>query len=178
MNETAKHSLDIFQLKGLRKILKIKTTFVDRVQDTRTVYAKAQRAIHEATSPGKPEKIFKPYSEVYDERKTKLLNKIIKKPQTDPIRAITFQQHSLVPIQIENKPGVKRRSGQPRVRWVETALARLWTLIGKERADLRYSIMNLQNEEHIEAITWAAGRDMSEFTPTYIERQPDPQQRN
>ena len=29
MNETVKHSLDIFQLKGLRKILGLKTTFIE-----------------------------------------------------------------------------------------------------------------------------------------------------
>ena len=36
----------------------------------------------------------------------------------------------LIPINIKDKPGVRRRSGQPRVRWVETAFDRIWKLIG------------------------------------------------
>ena len=55
MNETIKHELDIFQLKGLRKILGIKITFVDKTQDNRTIYRKVHQHIHENTSTGKPE---------------------------------------------------------------------------------------------------------------------------
>ena len=36
MNDYTKHELDIFQLKGIRKIFGIKTTFIDRTQDTKT----------------------------------------------------------------------------------------------------------------------------------------------
>ena len=53
MNESTKHELDIFQLKGLRKILGIKTTFVDRAQDNRTIYKKAQNHIKNETAENK-----------------------------------------------------------------------------------------------------------------------------
>ena len=84
MNTTVKHSLDIFQLKGLRKIPKVKTTFIDRAQDHRTIYNTVQTHIHNSTRIGKPEKQFKTYSKVYEERKTKLLNKIILEPEGSP----------------------------------------------------------------------------------------------
>ena len=42
MNEYTKHELDIFQLKGIGKILGIKTTFIDRTQDTTKIYKQVQ----------------------------------------------------------------------------------------------------------------------------------------
>ena len=42
LNEYTKHELDIFQLKGIRKILGIKTTFIDRSQDTKRIYKRVR----------------------------------------------------------------------------------------------------------------------------------------
>ena len=54
MNETIKKSMDTFQLKGLRKILKSKTTFVDREQTNRKVFNGIQKEIETSTKEGKP----------------------------------------------------------------------------------------------------------------------------
>ena len=43
-----------------------------------------QKEIHESTPVGKPEKILKSYSEFYEDRKTKLLAKIIRHPPQTP----------------------------------------------------------------------------------------------
>ena len=171
MNNSIKHSLDIFQLKGLRKILNLKTTFVDRAMDSRAVFQKMQDKIHESTPVGKQEKILKPYSTVYEERKNKLLNAIVLAPPDAPIRYCTFRYNTYEPIQIEDKEGVRRRSGKPRVRWVETTLNRLWELIGKHmRPELKHSVMNLKNNDHIEAIRRAAAMNLCEETPNHVRR--------
>ena len=49
---------------------------------------------------GKMEKINKQYSEVYEEKKTALTNKIILGPSTPHMRHCTFRPHTLQPIQI------------------------------------------------------------------------------
>ena len=56
MNESVKHTMDIFQLKGLRKILKVKTTWVDRTQYKNKLFDTMQAHIHRETAIGKPEK--------------------------------------------------------------------------------------------------------------------------
>ena len=49
LNESTKHELDIFQLKGIRKIIGVKTTFIDRSQDTTKLYKQAQTHIYATT---------------------------------------------------------------------------------------------------------------------------------
>ena len=170
MNESTKHELDIFQLKGLRKILGIKTTFVDKTQDNKTIYRKVQQHIHENTKSGKPERQIKPMSQVYEERKTQLLNSIICSPEGSPTRVLTFQPNTLQPTEIHDNNTRKRRSGHPRVKWVDTTLENLWTLIKTEMPQFRYSPLNLSNPQHIEAIKLAAGTNLHEITPGYIIR--------
>ena len=93
MNKTVKHSLDVFQLKGLRKILGVKTTYIDRTQDNKKVMETAQEKIDEATPHGKTQKQLKPFSEVWQERKMKLFNKIITAKDDCPLRSVTFQKN-------------------------------------------------------------------------------------
>ena len=69
MNETVKHSLAIFQLKGLRKILGLKTTFIDRNNDATKIMTDAQSHISRSTRPGQWERQIKRFSQVYEEKK-------------------------------------------------------------------------------------------------------------
>ena len=144
-------------MKGLRKILNLKTTFVDRAQDNRTGIRKAQTCINENTPAGKAIKVIKPYSAVYEERKIKLLNKIIKAEEEDPLKTVTFNTKSLEPVKVNTRPATKRRVGKPRVKWVETGLDSLWKLIGEStRPDLKGSILDPKNANHIRALQDAA----------------------
>ena len=153
MNETIKHSLDIFQLKGLRKILGITTTFVDRRNDTNQIYRLAQNHITTETSEGKPIKQLKPFSTVYNERKQKLLNKIILLPENNPLKVQTFQPNSLLPTTVNSRTGTAKREGRPRVKWVETGLETLWQLIRTHiRPDLKYTALNLEDDSHAQAL--------------------------
>ena len=72
-------------------------------------------------------------------------------------------------IYIYTTEGVTRRSGQPRVKWVETTLDKLWKLIGQNMdTSYKYSIMNLENVEHVHIIHRAAEMDLHEFSPSYL----------
>ena len=82
-----------------------------------------------------------------------------------PIKQATFQPGTLKPTNITDQPGVRRRVGKPRVKSVEAGLERLWKLIGRHsRPDSRYSIMNLDNEDHIRELQRAAQTNISDFT--------------
>ena len=107
-------------------------------------------------------------SQVYEERKTQLLNSIITSPEGTPTKVLTFKQNSLHPTEIHNTQGRKRRSGQPRVKWVDTALDNLWQLIQKDYSEFKYEKMNLDKEEHIKIITDAAKLNLHEFSPGYL----------
>ena len=48
MNETVKTYMDTFQLKGLRKILGIKTTYVDRANDRAYIHRKTQENLRKS----------------------------------------------------------------------------------------------------------------------------------
>ena len=53
LNNTVEHSLDIFQLKGIRKILKVSTTFMDRQNKNTRLDTDMQQEIHRSTRRGR-----------------------------------------------------------------------------------------------------------------------------
>ena len=168
INETVKHTLDIFQFKGLRKILGFKTTFIDRRNDAEKILTEAQTHIDNATPPGKWERQIKRFSQVYEERKVNILNNIINLPPGAPTRSMTFKGNTLHPVSFTEVEGTVRRSGKPRVKWLETTLDPLWKIIGLFRNDLRYTIMNLNNGEHVEVIRAAATANVHTFSPNFV----------
>ena len=94
---------------------------------------------------------------MYEERKIQHLCKIIVAEEQDPMRSLSLQHSSIKPVLFQAQPGVKRRIGKPRIKWVETTLESLWKSLGETtRADLKGAIMNLDNEEHVKAIKEAA----------------------
>ena len=81
------------------------------------------------------------------------------------IKHVTFRRNTLEPIQIEDKKGVKRRSGQPRIRWVETAMGNLWKIVQELwRPDWKFNSLNPDNEEHIEEFKKTADTGIFELT--------------
>ena len=126
--------------------------------------------MHDNTDIGKHKRQFKPFSRAYNERKVQLLDSIIVSPEGSPPKWVTFQPNTLHPVYIQSTRGAKRRAGQPRVNWVETALELLWHLIGQHGPDLKYSSMDIDNDIHFQAIQQAAQVNVHEVTPGYIIR--------
>ena len=81
---------------------------------------------------------------------------------------MTFKGNTLHPVSFTEVEGTARRSGKPRVKWLETTLDSLWRIIGLYRYEYRYAIMNLNNDEHVEAIRAAATEQVHTFSPNYV----------
>ena len=89
--------LEIFHLKGLRKILKIKTTFVDRTKSHAEVYRLANEKIKEHCPERKKPKTIIPFSHAYKNAKTKRIAKIFKLDRQHPVRFATFKTTTSTP---------------------------------------------------------------------------------
>ena len=92
----AAQALDTLQLKGLRKILDMKTTFVDRANTNEVVYKKAQDVLR-SKNQNKPEHCRKknewlerqvrPITEVLKEKKLDLLGHVLRRRPHTPTAA-------------------------------------------------------------------------------------------
>eukprot|EP00975_Prorocentrum_lima_P058079 12181543-Prorocentrum_lima.AAC.1 len=86
--------LDTFQLKGLRKILRMKTTFCDRSNTNDAVFQRANAAVRHGTS--NPSKVVLPLSKVYLNRKIALISEILTNGSTDPRYHLNFDDSLLM----------------------------------------------------------------------------------
>ena len=110
------------------------------------IYKQVQQHIHDKTDTGKPERQLKPMSQTYEERKAQLLNSIITSPEGTPTKVITFKPNTLTPVDLHDVTGRKRRSGQPRIKWVDTTMENLWHLIKTTNEIFRCTTLDLKNE--------------------------------
>ena len=72
--------LDVFQLKGLRKIMKMETTYINRANTNQRVFERTNSAIHIGIGHNKTPKVIKPYSEAIANNKIKWLQDVINLP--------------------------------------------------------------------------------------------------
>ena len=110
----ALRALDTFHLKCLRKILKMKTTFIERANSNEEVYRRAREALGQG-------KVIKPLSELFLERKQKFFKQVVVAEEGNPIRDITFVGNSMKP-----HTHFPRRVGRPRANWARKEGARIW----------------------------------------------------
>ena len=120
-NSQQKLLLDIFHRKGLRQICRITTTYVDRRHNNDYVFNYANSKIREENPTAEP---ILPLSVKHEELRIKMLYKIILANNDNPLKALTFQTNTLLPVDL----GV-RRSGRPRCKWTEETLADAWRRI-------------------------------------------------
>ena len=107
-------ALDVFHLKCLRKVLNMKTTYVDRANTNEEVFRNAHAQMKEG-------EVIKPLSKIYLERKQLFYCKVATAHEEDPIKTITFQQNTLTP-----RIHVPRRVGRPKTKWASSEGRRLW----------------------------------------------------
>lgn len=139
--------LNVFQLKGLRKILKMHTTFIDRENTNEEVYRRANEAMGRNTE-GKDKVI--PLTEVLAKRRLKLLGHIIRRERSHPQQQTTFATADLVTRQTSY-----RRVGRPRLKWAEETMKEAWQIIRETRQDLPPAF-NENEAEHRNIIKNAA----------------------
>ena len=89
------NKIDAFQVRGLRKILKLPSTFIDRRFTNRNVLDRVS-ALMFGHHHHNPSILF---SHCYNERRAKLLGHIARTSQQDPLRQVSFQPDSVNRIQ-------------------------------------------------------------------------------
>jgi len=110
--------LNVFQLKGLRKILKMDTTFINRANTNKKVFQKANDIKNPKKTPGKNIKTFRNYIE---DKQEALLKHLVRADPKDPLRQATFEPESILPVIY-----TKRRVGRPRKQWTMETYRRLY----------------------------------------------------
>ena len=119
--------------------------------------------MNEGAAAHKPQQCVKTYSQVYEERKIKLLQKNIQTEEDDPLRCVTFKPNSMTPIDITDGPGTKRRVRKPKTKWLETGLEALWRIVGRTiDPTKKYTTLDLSNDNHIETLKKAAKTNIIE----------------
>ena len=111
--------LNMFQLKGLRKILRMKTTFIDRSNTNQRVFEAANTAMTPEATPGKNIKSFSEYVSI---EQCSLLTHTVREPCLDPLKQCTLDPQFDMPITMDN-----RRVGRPRQNWAWTCYETLFT---------------------------------------------------
>ena len=109
--------LNAFQLKGLRKILKLKTTYIVRANTNKSVFEKASSIVNPKHVPGKD---VRPFSEYIHTQQGKLLAHIVRAPIDDPLHQSTLTAGTHYPYEYD-----KRRVGRPRNNWTHQTYVRM-----------------------------------------------------
>ena len=131
--------LDSFQLKGFRKILGLKTTFIDRHNSNEYIYTQVRQTLAEHTS--KPLQLF---SASYHIAKLKLFENKHNSITYSEMRDLTFPQK-----QIKAPSHIWKRKGHPKQNWTLTAAQQYWSLLQTHLAPAdRAPIFTPSNAQH------------------------------
>ena len=132
------NKMNTFQLKGLRKILGVQPTFIDRTQTNARVLALANKEA--GAKEDKPPKI-KLISEIIKNRRVTLLGHVIRSDRKDPMKQVTFEDEHL-----RTKSLGIRRAGRPRQKWIENTMREAWETV---RSDTSPYIATIEQRQEI-----------------------------
>ena len=121
--------LDAFQQRGLRKIMGIPPTFIDRSTTNEEVCKLANAA--RGCDDDKTKATIIPFTETIKQRKTSLLGHIIRageRDSRDPMYQVTFEGTNLKP-----RTTAYRRVGKPRHKWHTDTLASAWQYMEQQK---------------------------------------------
>ena len=154
MNIGVLSKIDAFQLKGLRKILKVKTAYHDRDMSNEQVYRLANQKFQRRDG----EEIIK-LSEFHKERRIVLMAKLLTLRDQDPAARVTFNPETLR----THDYGTRRR-GRPRLPWVHCTFNDCWNkakelfpeakrwgsleLDKQQHRDLLFRLADVYNKKH------------------------------
>ena len=131
--------LNAFQLRRLRQILKISTTYIDRTHTNDYVDKQAT----ETASSRRKRRHIKPFSDMYSSRQNTLLAHLTREPSESPTRSCTLQSNSVTPLFNNN-----RRGGHPKNYWTFETLRSLWHATTSTRLS-RDPALSLHDIEHL-----------------------------
>lgn len=123
--ESASKLLNTFQLRGLRKILRLHTTYIQRRNTNEYVYQRANEIVNGAIDG--PTRKIKPLTEILEERKLRLLGHVLRRERQHPLHQTTCSTTSAVPRETNY-----RRVGRPRQFWTTNNMEKAWEIIKRE----------------------------------------------
>ena len=140
VNDSLKQKIDAFQLKGLRQILKMQTTFVNRGNTNELVFRRANAL---AGTTHKKQDIV-PMSVFYERQRRNAVKEIIAAEMNNPIRSVCANENLRL---IEH---ATKRIGRPRNNWWVQALTNFWNYLREQRIPAyRYVDLDVSNPDHI-----------------------------
>ena len=119
INDSVIKKLEVFQLKALRKVLRLKTTYIDRSNTNSSIYETANRKLSEITNKKIKAKPIVTFREAYRASKIKRLVRILNN-QGGLADKLTFQDG----LETWKYPGT--RQGRPKNTWANQALKEVW----------------------------------------------------
>ena len=147
--------LDAFHLRGLRRILGIPTTYIDRAATNKRVLEAAENEISKKgrRKGGQPCKKIKLMSEVITDRSRELLGDIMRLDTNELKRQVTFQGETPHP----NLPS-ESRVGRPKTHWTINTMGRVWNemRIHIRSANTTGIQFDYRNDEHLTLLLEAA----------------------
>ena len=121
LTQTQQKKVNAFQLRGLRKILGLSTTFVNRSNANEHVSQKANEEI--GHTPGTPSKI-KLFSDLQKKWRVKLAGHVLRSNNSDPLKRVSYERNPAVNYNVG-----KRRVGGPRPQWLLYTSRYVWEKI-------------------------------------------------
>jgi hypothetical protein len=141
LTDATLNRLDVFQLKGLRKILKIPTTYVDRRYTNQYIYQKANSILEREDKPP-----IKQLSTHNRERRIIRLAKLLVLKEEDPCAKVTLSFSDLRPHDYGTW-----RVGRPRKHWLTNTLKDMWQGASWEMNAIRNpGVFDHDSEQHIQ----------------------------
>ena len=143
----AANLLNVFQLKGRRKILNLHTTYLQRRNTNKYVYQKENEAASAPTI--RPDRKIKPLTEVLEQRKLKLLGQVLRRERERqrPQHQVTFTTTSATPRESQ-----QRRVGRPRQNWTNNNMKKAWEIISQNNPLQPFHAFDRSNQNMREQI--------------------------
>ena len=160
LNENEMKRLDIFQLKGLRKIMKKDTTYVNRANTNERIFEMANEQLKEEHGNNNKKEIKKiiPFRKAYLCSKLKRLKRIINQDQSNPCRKITFREN----LTVWTQPN--RLQWRPKIKWTDKALKEQWEQMKEEKPEIRH--ITLYSNYYHRLLTPEAHQHITDFART------------
>ena len=118
LNPNMLQKMNAVQFRGLRRILGLEHTYVNRSNSNIKLLQEANKI---KNPKPKPNKHIRPFSEYVHVRQESLLKHIVRCSNLDPMRETTLRYGSAMPRTIVN-----RRVGRPKQQWSTSVYQRLW----------------------------------------------------
>ena len=144
--------IDAFQMKGHRRILGIPPTHIDRSWTNELVKKEVEKHT---------KKKYTTFSAQWEKAKISLLGHVLRADQNDPMHQVLFEGSAKYPRIVG-----RRRSGRPRMNWLELTMETAFRKIPREdNQNVQFRLMKngCYNMEHINEVIKAAQKRTTPF---------------